>query len=297
MRNKGVFSMVGSSFTYVFIQQLLLFAILMCSIFAAAAVMFPGVSEGLSAAFVSSDAAPLCVAIEMVLSLPDEFMIMFLVMMAAAIFLSPVAGGAAAYLNDHAFKDKPCSLSKSMAFMRKNYGRLLGTYVLNIIITVALFLGYFILKFYVLHDGGEGWISRFAFPITLGWGIFSLLMIGAIQFSPFSCVYSKKGGGPALADSFRTFFKGDFLINLGYMIIGGIIWLAIAALPSYIVLLSYCGDGGKVSSLIYRINVPANDPLLWIVMILSFIVAALFMFDYSHAVFFRAKRSIALKYR
>ena len=297
MRRKGVFGMTGNSFTYAFLQQFLLFAILIAAIFAAPLVMFPDMSDSLTAAFAGSGTPSLYLSIEMVMSLADEFMIMFLIMIAVAIFVSPVAAGASAFLNDRAFKEKDCSFGDGMTFMGRNYGRLLGTYALQVIITVGLFLGFMIFMYYFYHDMSGSFPAETEKPVIYGWTAGIILLVGALQFSPYCSVYGKKSGGPAIADSFRTFFKGGFGINLGLMIVGGIIWLAIVVLPSYIVLLSMCPEGAKVSSLFSALSVPAHDPLLWIVMILSFIVATLFMFDFSQAVFFNAKRRMVLKYR
>ena len=297
MRRRGVFGMTGSSFTYAFIQQFLLFAILIVALFAAPMIMFPDMSGSLAAAFAKSDTSSLYLTIEMVLSLADEFMIMFLIMVAAVIFVSPVAGGASVYLNDRAFKEKDCNLGESMTFMGRNYGRLLGTYALQVIITIGLFLGFMIFMYYFHHNMPESFTADAEKPVMYGWMAGILLLVGAVQFSPYCSVYGKKSGGPAIADSFRTVFRGGFGINLGLMIVGGLIWLAIVTLPSYIVLLSMCPEGVKVSDLLFALDVPGHDPLLWIVMILSFIVATIFMFDFSQAVFFNAKRRMVLKYR
>ena len=289
--------MTGSSLTYAFIQQLLLFAILICAIFAPATLLFPDMSDSLAAAFGASSSAPMYLVIEMVISLPDQFMMLFLMMFAAAVFVSPVAAGASAYMNDHAFKEKDFKFGDSMVFMGRNYGRLLSAYVLQCLITVGLILGYMIFTYYFMYGRSELFPESWQPYIKLAWEVGILLLIGALQFTPYCCVYGKKAGGSAVADSFRTFFRGGFGLNLLLMILGGVIWLAIVTVPAYIVLLSLCPEGVEAGSLLFAINVPAHDKLLWIVLIVSLAAATLFMFDYCQAIFFSAKRRMLLKYR
>ena len=285
---KGVFALFKASFADNFPKQLLMFAILLLAIFACAVIILPELLSIVAQGVGYVETSAFYMGFIIVLSVPDKIVTVALIMAAAAMFVSPLACGTSAYMNDFSFRGKQATLASSFRFAKKNYLRLLGVYILYVVITLVSFLGFLFFMYNFLHNMSHVYAENYMAPVVTAWVAGLMLVMGGLLFSPFCAVYRKKGGIRAIVDSYLLLYKGGFIKNALWLLLGAAIWFVIAIIPSYFVLY-FIADGAPIESLLFTIDIPVCEPTLWVTMIVSLTIATWFMFNYSHAVYMHAR--------